>query len=95
MSVFSNILKNTYEAGLRTAHRGVSRGYGLAGVAAIAAEHPIATTAVTAGVVAFGGYSSSARQAIPAGPAVQGGNPATDYTMGATGDLVFALHRNR
>ena len=70
------------------------------GVGALAAQHPFITTAAIAALVAVGGYSSTSRMGVPVGPLTYGNNPATpgsttDYNLGATGDLVFALHRNR
>jgi hypothetical protein len=58
------------------------------------------TTAAVAGLAAVGQYSGSAIQSIPAGPTKTGTRPGatnsvSNYNLGATGDLVFALNRLR
>lgn len=70
----------------------------LIGVAQIAAAHPLLTSAAVLGIGSVAMYSSATTQAIGAGPtSVQKrpGSSGGDFDLGASGALVFALHRNR
>jgi hypothetical protein len=71
----------------------------VAGIAAVARDHWAMTTAAVVGGSLIFGYSGRAAQSVPAGPSTQGQVPgssgASNYNLGASGDLVFALNRLR
>jgi hypothetical protein len=86
---------------LKNSAYGTAQGIaGLIGLADIARRNPLATTALAIGGSALFSYGSQQQQSIPAGPAAFVPRPGslssnTNYNLGGTGDLVFALNRLR
>jgi hypothetical protein len=87
------------KAGIGGAKASMAGTAGVIGAARIVSKHPVLSTAA-----AVGGYSLFMRgnpsvQSIPAGPAQSNAMPGSigsgggSYDLGASGDLVFALHR--
>jgi hypothetical protein len=72
---------------------------GAAGLMRAAIDHPILTTGAVMGVYGALAYGGVRNQSIPAGPTSQiprsgyFDSTKNNYDMGASGDLVFALHR--
>jgi hypothetical protein len=70
---------------------------GALGIARWASQHPMQTTAGAIGAYAVFSYGSDQTQAIPFGPAEERQRPNSlsdnRYDLGASGNLVFALHR--
>ena len=69
------------------------------GIAQVAYANPWTTTAAVVGIGSIVNYDSPTSQGIAAGPASvrswPGGGSTDPYDMGASGDLLFALHRSR
>lgn len=83
----------------RMAGKSVSNGASVLGGAMVLASHPWQTSAALLGVGTIMGYGSSRTQSIaPTGATVQprpgSSQKESDFDLGASGDLVFALHRN-
>ena len=108
MSVLGNVsnaakrgfLSRAKDLAARTTQSAISGGAAAYGLSKMASHHWVATSAIVGAAIAVGGYTSQSRQSIPAGPTTMGtrigqGNSASNYNLGATGDLVFALNRLR
>jgi hypothetical protein len=78
---------------------GVRTAATVAGLWGTAASHPLTTTGLVLGIGSALTYGSNAHQAVPSGPASVQARPGSSgnnqFDLGASGDLVFALHRNR
>ena len=100
MNLFNKVRMNATAYGAAVDYKfGKTIGMGARGIGLLqlASENPIKTTALALAISSSLDYGSRAQQSIPAGPAQNSNRPTSlsdsKYDLGASGDLVFALHR--
>ena len=99
MGLFGKLAQTTGAKAVAGMTRYSSKGLaGVAGALQLAADHPVLTTMGLLGAGSVLSYGTSAQQAVPTGPYTVNPVPnssqsSSNFDLGASGDLVFALHR--